>query len=159
MTDDQAETALVPAIRNWYMKKVDGKYTFNYGEIKFEDIIKREKKIRKLSTDNLSERVKTSRTKSSKRKVETTTYERNQYVVEYAKRRAKGKCELCGEDAPFSTKSGPYLEVHHIDWLANGGEDSISNVAALCPNCHRKMHALDLEEDKKKLKEKAEGEL
>ena len=29
------------------------------------------------------------------------------------------------------------------------GDDSLSNTVALCPNCHRKMHILDLESDKK----------
>ncbi|MFV5483444.1 HNH endonuclease [Acinetobacter towneri] len=45
----------------------------------------------------------------------------------------------------------PYLETHHIVWLARGGEDTISNTVALCPNCHKRMHLLDLEEDKVKL--------
>ena len=120
----------------------------------------RRKKINKLSNEQLINSLSNARKIVSKRNVETSIYERNQYVVEYAKRRAKGKCELCEQEAPFLTKDKkPYLEVHHIEWLANGGEDSISNVAALCPNCHRKMHALDLAVDKKKLKKKAEGEL
>ncbi|WP_319202174.1 HNH endonuclease signature motif containing protein [uncultured Ilyobacter sp.] len=126
-----------------------------------ENIIeKRENKIRKLSDEQLIKNIANSRKVSSKRNVETTTYERNQHVVEYAKRRAKGKCELCEEEAPFLTKDKqPYLEVHHIQWLSNDGEDSITNVAALCPNCHRKMHALDLEIYKSKLNEKVKGDL
>ncbi|ADO82794.1 HNH endonuclease [Ilyobacter polytropus] len=132
-------------------------------EVRLKDlkniIEKRENKIRKLSDEQLIKNIANSRKVSSKRNVETTTYERNQHVVEYAKRRAKGKCELCEEEAPFLTKDKqPYLEVHHIQWLSNGGEDSITNVAALCPNCHRKMHALDLEIDKSKLNEKVKGD-
>ncbi|MBC8673865.1 HNH endonuclease [Aeromonas hydrophila] len=44
--------------------------------------------------------------------------------------------------APFNRVSDgtPYLEVHHIQPLANGGEDTIQNTMALCPNCHRKRH-------------------
>jgi 5-methylcytosine-specific restriction protein A len=34
----------------------------------------------------------------------------------------------------------PYLEVHHVKWLALGGSDTVSNAVALCPNCHRLMH-------------------
>ncbi|WP_163591073.1 HNH endonuclease, partial [Klebsiella variicola] len=34
----------------------------------------------------------------------------------------------------------PFLEVHHIEWLSNGGEDSVENAIALCPNCHRQAH-------------------
>ena len=70
------------------------------------------------------------------------------YVSEYAKRRAQGICQLCGEPAPFDDRDGvPFLETHHIIWLADGGADSVTNTVALCPNCHRKMHILDSEED------------
>ncbi len=76
------------------------------------------------------------------------SYNRDRHVSEYAKRRAKGFCQLCGNPAPFKDKNGrPYLETHHIIRLADGGADSIENVVGLCPNCHRKMHHLDLEED------------
>ena len=74
----------------------------------------------------------------------TTFYERDSKVREQAFERAKGKCQLCGKDAPFIDKNGrPFLEIHHIIWLSNGGEDSIHNTVALCPNCHRKMHLLN----------------
>ncbi|MEE7094460.1 HNH endonuclease, partial [Escherichia coli O10] len=38
----------------------------------------------------------------------------------------------------------PFLEVHHIEWLSKGGEDSVENAIALCPNCHRQAHYGDL---------------
>ncbi|HHQ4496099.1 TPA: HNH endonuclease, partial [Aeromonas hydrophila] len=55
---------------------------------------------------------------------------------------ANGKCEHCKKDAPFiRIKDGtPYLEVHHKEKLADGGEDTLENTIALCPNCHRKFH-------------------
>jgi len=82
----------------------------------------------------------------------TSAYIRNRYISAYAKRRAGGICQLCGRPAPFEDRNGePYLEAHHIKWLADGGEDSIYNVVALCPNCHKKMHFLDLQEDIEKL--------
>lgn len=82
----------------------------------------------------------------------TVTYVRDKYVSEYAKIRARGICQLCGEPAPFLDKNGrPYLETHHIIWLADGGDNSIENTVALCPNCHRKMHILNLDEDVEKL--------
>lgn len=31
--------------------------------------------------------------------------------------------------------------------MPDGGTDSIDNVAAICPNCHRKMHVLNEEKD------------
>lgn len=55
--------------------------------------------------------------------------------------RAAAKCESCAQPAPFRTPDGmPYLEVHHIKTLADGGSDRVSNAAGLCPNCHRRMH-------------------
>ncbi|TDA69847.1 HNH endonuclease signature motif containing protein, partial [Halomonas marinisediminis] len=34
----------------------------------------------------------------------------------------------------------PFLEVHHLIRLKDGGPDTVENCAALCPNCHRKLH-------------------
>lgn len=77
---------------------------------------------------------------------------RSEQVKIYAKMRAKGVCELCENPAPFDDKYGvPFLEVHHIIFLSEGGKDNIDNVAALCPNCHRKIHNLALENDVDKL--------
>ena len=50
-----------------------------------------------------------------------------------------------------------FLECHHIIWLAQGGEDTIANTVALCPNCHRKMHVLNRNADKQKLTKRAVG--
>lgn len=81
-----------------------------------------------------------------------TLYNRDKSVSEYAKRQANGFCQLCGNPAPFKDKNQrPYLEAHHIIWLADGGGDAINNVVGLCPNCHRKMYQLNLEEDINKL--------
>ena len=80
--------------------------------------------------------------------------------MKYALLRANGICELCEKKAPFNKKDGsPFLEVHHIDFLSNRGDDTIENVSALCPNCHRKMHALEIKEDIEKLKAKAKIKL
>ena len=54
---------------------------------------------------------------------------------------AEGRCELCRSAAPFSSPEGrPYLEIHHVDRLADGGADVPENAVALCPNCHREAH-------------------
>ena len=75
-------------------------------------------------------------------------FSRSRYVAELAKRRAKGKCELCKKVAPFRNMRGePYLESHHIVWLASGGSDTIGNTVALCPNCHRRMHIVQDQRD------------
>ncbi len=68
-------------------------------------------------------------------------YNRNDIVKTYVKQRADGKCEGCGEPAPFTSKTGnPYLHAHHVNELSGGGKDSIENVIALCPNCHYRVH-------------------
>ena len=80
----------------------------------------------------------------------TKAYIRDHHIREYAKKRTKGICQLCEQRAPFYDWNGqPFLEVHHIKRLADGGSDSVDNTVALCPNCHRKMHFLNLEEDVK----------
>lgn len=65
---------------------------------------------------------------------------RSNAIKLYAKKRANGMCEGCSKKAPFQTKSGPYLEVHHLTRIADGGADQPQNVIALCPTCHRKAH-------------------
>lgn len=75
--------------------------------------------------------------------VETTTsrYRRSSAIKKYAIQRADGTCELCGERAPFVKSDGePYLEVHHVNELSEGGADHPSLVGAICPNCHREIH-------------------
>lgn len=128
--------------------------------IKSEFIQKKEEEIRKktkkLSVEELELRAKYSLKGVGKREISTTTYERNQYVAELAKRRANGICQLCNQPAPFKNIDGePYLETHHIDWLAAGGQDTIENTTALCPNCHKKMHILNLKSDVTILKSKS----
>ncbi|RQT09696.1 HNH endonuclease [Burkholderia contaminans] len=74
--------------------------------------------------------------------VSTEAYLRNPDVVAEVLDLAQGQCQECRRPAPFARKSdgSPYLEVHHRVRLADGGEDTVENAIALCPNCHRKMH-------------------
>jgi 5-methylcytosine-specific restriction protein A len=54
---------------------------------------------------------------------------------------ADGKCEKCGAEAPFvRVDDTPFLEVHHVRFLAEGGPDTVDNAVGLCPNCHRACH-------------------
>lgn len=97
-------------------------------------------KLKKLAEDHSG--------KSISKKTTTEAYVRNPYIAQYVKRRANGKCQLCNQSAPFKDQFGePYLESHHVVWLSNGGEDSIKNAVALCPNCHRKMHIVNDPDD------------
>ena len=114
--------------------------------------------LNKMSDDYLERRAKeeSSNNKTNKtRQITVTTYDRSPYIRELAMRRAKGICQLCENPAPFHDLKGrPYLESHHIQWLSKGGPDTIDNTVALCANCHRKMHVLNLQEDREKLQQK-----
>ncbi len=74
--------------------------------------------------------------------ITSTSFRRNPDVVAEVLLRANGKCEGCLQPAPFARASDgtPYLEVHHRVRLAAGGEDTVANAIALCPNCHRAAH-------------------
>ena len=74
--------------------------------------------------------------------VRSFQYQRDPSVVAYALRKASGICGDCKNPAPFvSSRTGlPYLEIHHIRMLKDGGSDTVDNVVALCPNCHRERH-------------------
>ncbi|PKG85733.1 hypothetical protein CXF85_02790 [Colwellia sp. 75C3] len=62
-------------------------------------------------------------------------------VKEWVLKNANGICEACNSPAPFcKDDKSPYLEVHHVQFLSEGGSDTVKNAVALCPNCHRKCH-------------------
>jgi 5-methylcytosine-specific restriction protein A len=70
-----------------------------------------------------------------------SVYERTAVIKTYIFARANGKCEDCGEVAPFLTAKGrPFLEAHHIRRMSDGGPDDPRHMIALCPNCHRGAH-------------------
>lgn len=74
--------------------------------------------------------------------VVSNAFRRNPDVIAVVRIRANGICEECHSPAPFHRASddSPYLEVHHRIMLSAGGEDTVANALALCPNCHRKLH-------------------
>jgi 5-methylcytosine-specific restriction protein A len=68
-------------------------------------------------------------------------YKRSRALRMYVLGRAAGKCEGCGQNAPFAGNDGrPFLEAHHTRRLSDGGPDHPRWVTALCPNCHRRAH-------------------
>lgn len=77
-----------------------------------------------------------------RKRAEVFVFERNPDVVAEVLYKSSGYCQECGEPAPFlrATDNTPYLEVHHKVPLAEGGEDTVENAIALCPNCHRRAH-------------------
>lgn len=68
-------------------------------------------------------------------------YKRDPAVKAWVLEFADGTCELCRKAAPFTDAYGdPFLELHHVKPLAQGGPDIVANAVALCPNCHRACH-------------------
>ena len=66
---------------------------------------------------------------------------RDPNVVAWVCTQADGVCETCGMDATFTRDNDePYLEVHHMRPLGEGGPDTIDNAIAACPTCHRRLH-------------------
>ena len=142
---DENFSEIVNALKRYKEYKV-GTYTYKENTIKHEDYIKEfEKSIkssRELDNDERTDRLKHASKKPRKIKVISSNFVRNPDVVAEVLRRANGFCEYCKKKAPFIRKSDntPYLEVHHSKPLSEGGEDTVENAVALCPNCHRKAH-------------------
>lgn len=86
----------------------------------------RQERLARLA--NAPKKPKTIRTVS-------TAFVRNPDVVAEVLFRAEGHCEGCKKPAPFVSKAtgDPFLEVHHITPLAQGGDDTVDNAWALCP--------------------------
>ncbi|SAK92857.1 HNH endonuclease [Caballeronia pedi] len=104
-----------------------------------------ERNVRKSlrdSAETREARLRAAAKKPAKVKISIEAFVRNPDVVAAVLIRAGGRCEKCGNLAPFRRRvdGSPFLEVHHIQRLADGGEDSIDNAEALCPNCHRRAH-------------------
>ena len=126
-------------------------YTFLLGfqnvdyAAEFENLFESEvDNVRSSNTANLLADASQRGSKPNKSHVNTTVYHRDPVIAAAVKERAQGICDLCCQPAPFNRPNGlPYLEEHHLIRLADGGEDSINNAIALCPNCHRKMHIVN----------------
>lgn len=109
----------------------------------YQEIEASEQKIKKLSKEELTLKITTKQsTKPEKVDLLVSKFKRDPYVVAYTKLRANGICQDCLQPAPFINKftKEPFLEIHHVVPLAQGGTDTIENTVALCPNCHRKRH-------------------
>lgn len=65
-------------------------------------------------------------------------------------KRARGRCEYCGELGFQRPDGSHFIEAHHILSLAKQGPDTLKNVIALCASHHREAHfgknSLELEQ-------------
>ena len=116
---------------------IDARQTAEY--IDFEAEIEKSKND---SEENRKKRLQRAPRKPKIIYTVTKSFRRNPDVVAEVVIRANGSCEKCNKSAPFLKKkdNSPYLEVHHVHHLSNGGDDTVENSIALCPNCHRKSH-------------------
>ncbi|WPU22182.1 HNH endonuclease [Cedecea neteri] len=120
-----------------------GKWCFREVKSEFEEAVDQASKL----TPEQRKQILAAESKSPEVvQVTSRVFKRNPYVVAEVLFRANGICQGCKHEAPFKKMDGtPYLEVHHIEWLSRGGEDSVENAIALCPNCHRQAHFGGLE--------------
>jgi predicted HNH restriction endonuclease len=108
----------------------------------FHDFDKKVSASQKDKQENRIARLKKANVKPKKSTTNIDVFDRNPDVVAEVLFRASGNCECCKNPAPFIRKSDntPYLEVHHTIPLGKGGDDTVENAQALCPNCHREKH-------------------
>jgi hypothetical protein len=96
----------------------------------------------KISKDEIEKRAAKVKGKPGKRSTNRQEYIRNPWVIAAVIKRSGNKCEMPGCTAPLFKRENdtPYLEVHHIVPLAEDGDDTVANAAAVCPACHRELH-------------------
>ena len=115
---------------------------FDEGDRMYDNLNKEVEDSMRLEPEERERRLQLFPKKPKRVPVRTFRYVRNPYVIAKVLIRAKGKCEKCRKNAPFNRKrdNQPYLEVHHLTRLADGGDDTVENAIAVCPNCHREYH-------------------
>ena len=125
------------------IKNGDFQYNIDFSDVQ-QEFEEKVRKAQKLSDKQLEKKLlQTQKDYRSETKiVQQIVHNRNEYVKVFVLRRAKGYCEKCGKFAPFlkDDEATPFLEVHHIMPLSEGGKDIVKNAIALCPNCHRHAH-------------------
>jgi len=123
-----------------------------FGNLEPEKFSTRVEDLRKVREIAQGDRTMRPETREQKRRI----LERSKAIKTYVLSRAQGRCEACGAEAPFLTeKRQPYLEVHHIRRLSDGGPDDPAWTIALCPNCHRRAHySVDREQFNRELRQK-----
>lgn len=88
----------------------------------------------------------------------TEPFNRTKHVFDSVVKRARGCCERCG------SKAGPdqpdiKLQPHYIQPLSEGGEHSIKNMVALCPDCAENLAVDSSAKDLKELKRKTRSRI
>jgi hypothetical protein len=106
-----------------------------------------EQEVRRLSEKSLDELMAAYQNrkqpkKPARRTTQQAIYDRSALVIAIARKRAESRCEVSGCTSPtfLTDEDAPFVEIHHLLPLANGGDDTIANAACLCPIHHREIH-------------------
>jgi len=127
-------------------KKPKGQITFELLHLQWKSIIENfESEVAtsiSLTPDQRQRRLDTAEKTPRRVEVLTTKFRRNPDVVAQVLYLADGICHRCKKPAPFKRLDNgkAFLEVHHRVRLADGGDDTVENAMAVCPNCHRQAH-------------------
>lgn len=136
-----------PRFMQWYLAKLPRAFVLGMPELAEASML-----LPTTDADELTARVgallrtgpiarPAGRAAPKKTATSTTAFARDPQVSAFVLQEAGGHCEACGAIAPFETDDGrPFLEVHHLKRLADGGSDTVENAVAVCPNCHRRLH-------------------
>lgn len=80
--------------------------------------------------------IELSQKPKKKVKYQGATYSRNTLVTELIKKLRNYSCQFCG--TKILKRDGTYyIESCHIIPNCQGGEESLTNILVLCPNCHK----------------------
>ena len=133
-SDPKFDRAFFDRLSDPYLDKAERQTVFSSTEVAERAAANELPKVKKKPAGN-------SKPEKRRAGVAGFVFARDLEVVSWALQRARGFCELCANPGPFPTSAGGrFLEVHHVTPLYQGGPDTVDNVAAVCPNCHRACH-------------------
>ena len=107
-----------------------------------EDIVEILSESRKISKKKIEAKMGEGSKKSSKKKGTKKSGKRRSLMTgekTQIKKRQKYKCAKCGMDISKLAR----VDYDHIKPIALGGDNSLSNFQALCPNCHAEKTQMD----------------
>jgi len=98
--------------------------------------------VNDIDIEGLLKKARQAKGRPPKQEKTISDFRRNAAIVVGALARAGEACEMpgCSRDLFKRADGSTYLEVHHMVPLAEQGEDTMTNAAALCPACHRELH-------------------
>lgn len=114
-----------------------------------DNIFSFEKIKTQINTNDLFKKIKQNSVKSYKKRNTTlVSLMKSYYLQTFSENNGLLKCECCGKETFMTRRNEPYLEFHHlIPFGEENGPDHYLNIFAICPECHRKLHYMKLEEN------------